>query len=420
MDKAVVVFSRRGLMKSQLVARDVRSREQARKLWPLVDPEQQDQLVTWISPVFDGTRLKKRSHFRRLPSAGAVKVKVKDRFQSEETERQRLSAESSEHAEAKRLIAAELRRRMDAGLGLPWAFKDDSASDFSLVGNLLLGANEVVTERRLSTSFGCSYRLDIAVLAEPIDKHPRVVGGIEVERWHHFDARKALIGRSMGFPLITVDITDLQLTDLTEAWAADVLTNTTRDDPFGRRRSYIYLHDLLYPEFVTVPNEVEDDVKHQYLVFADDETLERLFGWVQKLGIALRYQPGQIALGKVNAKSPSARANLESAGSIAGEGWHEFNNQRMLRISVPKPVGPHDHQGHKFHSTLARLLLSQDCLVGYQYARSEYNNDRHEDVWLKYKWRPERGFCEVYRILPKRLSEPIGRIVAFMDAPGSL
>jgi hypothetical protein len=122
-----------------------------------------------------------------------------------------------------------------------------------------------------------------------------------------------------------------------------------------------------------------------------------------------------VALQKLNAKSPAARTALETAGSIVGAGWEAFNNQRCLRVSVPRPIGPHDERAHKLHATLTRLLLKQDCLVGYQYAPSVSNNDKEEDLWLRYKWRREHGMHEIYRLLPKRLAEPIGRIVSFLN-----
>jgi len=80
--------------------------------------------------------------------------------------------ESSEHQRAKELIAAELARRLAAGLAMPWVFKDTDASDYPLEGNLLLGADQVVTEHPLDTPFGCRYRLDIAVLGTPIQTEP--------------------------------------------------------------------------------------------------------------------------------------------------------------------------------------------------------------------------------------------------------
>lgn len=415
MDKALLVFSRKGQMRECIAARHVRSREHARKLWPMVDPDDRRHLVTWVSPSFEDGRLRKRSHFRRLVD-GRAGVDLREHFEEEESERQRRVAESPEHARAKALLVDELQRRIAAGRGLPWAFKDESVSDFPLVGDLLLGAAQVQPEYPLSTPFGSSYRLDIAIVAPPISRQPLLVGGIEVERWHHFDGRKALIGRSMGFPLITVDITAMTLEELTQEWAARVLSDTTRNDAQGRRLSYVYLHDVLYPQFIRLPDDVEDDPKHQYLVFAADATLDRLRAWLRQLAEALGYEQTSAVLQLLNAKSPSALKALQNAGGIVGDGWEGFNNQRMLRISIPRPKGTHDERGHKFHATLGRLLLSSDCLVGYQYASAIYNNDPEEDVWLKYRYRREHGMCEVFRILPKRLAEPVGRLIDFLDS----
>lgn len=46
MDEAIVVFSRKGIFQTTIAARDVRSREHARKLWPLVSPSASRQMVT--------------------------------------------------------------------------------------------------------------------------------------------------------------------------------------------------------------------------------------------------------------------------------------------------------------------------------------------------------------------------------------
>ena len=49
MDEAIVVFSRKGIFQTTIAARDVRSREHARKLWPLVSTGASRQMVTWVS-----------------------------------------------------------------------------------------------------------------------------------------------------------------------------------------------------------------------------------------------------------------------------------------------------------------------------------------------------------------------------------
>lgn len=68
MDEAIVVFSRKGIFQTTIAARDVRSREHARKLWPLVSPGASRQMVTWVSPSFESGKLRRRSHFRVLPA----------------------------------------------------------------------------------------------------------------------------------------------------------------------------------------------------------------------------------------------------------------------------------------------------------------------------------------------------------------
>jgi hypothetical protein len=245
MDEAVVVFSRKGLFQTRIVARDVRSREHARKLWPLVSPDALRQMVTWVSPIFEDGKLRRRSHFRQLPVDRIYDLRA--HFDDEETNRQRAVQESQEHRRAKELIAAELGRRLDARLAMPWWFKDADASDYPLEGNLLLGADRVATEHPLDTPFGSRFRLDVAVLGPPVQAEPMVLGGVEIELGHAFDGRKALIGKSLGFPLISIDITEMSIDELTPEWAQQALTATTRSHEQGRRQTYIYLHDLLYP-----------------------------------------------------------------------------------------------------------------------------------------------------------------------------
>lgn len=245
MDEAVVVFSRKGLFQMRVTAREVRSREHARKLWPLVAPGAIQQMVTWVSPSFENGKLRRRSHFRQLPTEKTYDLKAQ--FEEEELKRQHTVHESPEHHKAKALIAAELTRRLAAGLAMPWAFKDADASDYPLEGNLLLGADQVVTEHPLNTPFGSSFRLDIAVLGPPIQTEPMVLGGVEIELGHTFDGRKALIGKSLGFALISIDITEMALDEITPQWAEQALTATTRSHGQGRRQ------DLHLPARPAVP-----------------------------------------------------------------------------------------------------------------------------------------------------------------------
>lgn len=414
MDEAIVVFSRKGIFKASIAARDVRSREHARKLWPLVSADGSRQMVTWVSPSFNNGKLRRRSHFRVLPAQHVFKPKA--HFDDEEASRWRAAQESPEHRRAKELVAEELSNRLSAGLAMPWIFKDEDASDYPLEGNLLLGADQVAIEHSLETPFGSQFRLDVAVLGPPVQAEPMVLGGVEIELGHAFDGRKALIGKSLGFPLISIDITEMTLAELTPEWAQRVLTATTRSHEQRRRQTYIYLHDLLYPLYAQLPAFLDNEQRHQFLVFADDETLNKLVRWMNLLADKLEYPKGMVAVALVNGKNDQARKMLERAGQVVGPDWQEFNDQKCLRLTLPRPKGPTDLQAHRFHMTMARVLLSHtDALVGYKYCNGVDNNHPEDDVWVAKRWiADEKRFSE-HRVLPKRLAEPVNRLIAVVS-----
>ncbi|MFC4160715.1 hypothetical protein [Chitinimonas lacunae] len=414
MDEAIVVFSRKGIFQTRIAARDVRSREHARKLWPLVSPGAMRQLVTWVSPTIEDGKLRRRSHFRVLPAQHAYDTKA--HFDDEEESRWRAVQESPEHRQAKELIAAELSRRIAAGLAMPWSFKDADVSDFPLEGNLLLGASEVATEHLVETPFGSHFRLDVAVLGPPIQAEPMILGGVEIELGHAFDGRKALIGKSLGFALISIDITEMTLADITPAWAQRVLTATTRSHEQGRRQTYIYLHELLYPLYAQLPAFLDREQRHQFLVFADDENLNTLVRWMNRLAEKLEYPKGSVAVAVVNGKNEQSRKMLERAGQVVGPDWSEFNAQRCLRLTLPRSKGPADLQAHRFHMTMARLLLSRsDALVGYKYCNGVDNDQPEDDLWVARRWEADFKSYSDHRVLPKRLAEPIKRLMSVVS-----
>lgn len=92
MEEAIVVFSRNGIFQTTIAARDVRSREHARKLWPLVSPGASRQMVTWVGPSFESGKLRRQSHFRVLPAQHAFNPKA--HFDDEEASRWRAVQES--------------------------------------------------------------------------------------------------------------------------------------------------------------------------------------------------------------------------------------------------------------------------------------------------------------------------------------
>lgn len=415
MKEALVVFSRKGEFKFTVHARDITSREDARKRWPMVTPTFPYHLVTWVKPSFaESGRLLRRSHFRTLPDS--YHYDFLQYFQNEEAERQHIVQESKEHRQAKELIAAELSRRLRLNLTMPWYFKDESASDYHLEGNLLLGADSIVTEYPVKTSLGCDYRLDIAILTPTINKEPILLGGVEIELGHAFEGRKALIGRSQGFPLISIDITEMALSDITPKWAENALTATTRSHEKGQRKTYIYLHDLLYPLYVRLPSFVDKEHRHQFLIFAKDDELKTLTKCLnvfrEKLGLA----KDVITLSLVNAKSEQSKKMLENAGDVVGADWRKINEQQCLRITIDRPLNPMDKGVYLLHLVMARLLLTHfNALVGYKYETGIINEDLAEDVWIHLKWDADRKIFEHHRVLPKRLSEPFSRLIEVLD-----
>lgn len=411
MDDALVVFSRKGLFQMPITAYEIKSREHYRKMWPLVTSDKPHRLVSWVSPCFnDDGKLKTRSYFRTY--TGKRGVRAADYFDSEEQARQRHIGESAEHKRAKQLIADELQRRLDAGLAMPWYYMDETISQYHLAGNLLLGADGVTQEQSIKTPFGNSYRLDVAVLGNPILLHPMVLAGIEIELGHAFDGRKALAGRSMGFPLISIDITDMSLDQLTPQWARQALTATKASDDEGRRKTFIYLNDLLYPLYVQLPPALieGDDFRHQFIVFAADEHLERVKATLAKVSSALELQSPTVLFGVVNGKSESAAKQVANLGDIAGPDWREFNEQRCLTITLDRPRTPQDVPSHLMHIAIAALLAGKgNALVGYKNRLGIINHRPEEDVWNEYR----RGTW--HRTLPKRLAEPFQRYLAVID-----
>lgn len=404
MDEAIVVCSRKGFFKTEIKAHEIHSREQARKLWPLVSSEDDRLMVSWVKPSRDG----RRSHFRAMPDARTLDIK--QLFENEEFDRQRIVQESREHHHAKKLIAAELSRRLQSGIGMLWWFKDDDASDYPLEGNLLLGADSIATEHQLATPFGCDFRLDIAVLGPTIEKKPRTLGGLEIELSHAFDGRKALLSKSLGFPLISIDISEMSIEEITPEWAQGVLSASTRNHEGRRRQTYIYLHDLLYPLYTKIPDFIDPGRRHQYIVFTDDKALQQLVSLFNKLSKELGYPPGDIAVSVVNSKSDQSKLVFKRITEIFGPEWQLYNKKQCLRLTVPRAAGCNDLRGHRFHMTLARVLLSDfDALVGYRYSNGIDNTDPNEDIWIHHHWK--HGHFTAYRVLPKRLAEPMSRLM---------
>lgn len=411
MREAVLAFSRKGRFKERINSLQIQSREHARKLWPLVSPEIPHELVTYVSPSFeaDTKKLIRKSYFARLPRGRRKSVAKHLKEASEAWNK--ASTESSIHRKAKELLAQELSRRIAMGEKLIWCFADKSRSDYPLKGDLLLGAASVQTEYSISTPFDKNYRLDAAVLGPSIDGSPLILAGIEIEFTHAFDGIKGLISKTLGFPIISVDITNTLIEEITPEWASQIIESTTRTAVDGRRKTYIYLHDLVYPQFVFYPEGLLREPKHHFLVFVPNEDIDRIHDRIKALAMSLAYGP-EVAIHKVNGKSDQARKQLVDLGLVVGADWELINDQQCLRIAVARPLDTADLRAHQFHSALARILLAEsNSLVGYKYMAGIYNNNISEDIWIHSQWQGLDREPIEHRMLPKRLAEPISSIL---------
>lgn len=412
MDKALIGITRKGEFKELITARNVASREHARKYWPLVTPEKPYQLLTFVSPSFDSAgQIKRHSHFRRLPQG--YNYDFHKNFNIEESERVAFVDSRNEHSQAIDFIRNELLNRLENGRASPWHFKDEKVSDFHFEGSLLLLAHDVVKEYEVKTSFGCKYRLDIAVLAAPINnKPPIILAGVEVEFGHQFDGRKALISKSQGFPLVSVDISEMQIDEITAHWAETVLNLSNNRNKQSFRGTYFYLHDLFYPLYAKLPDFVDKDHRHQYIVFSEDLKLKALHDLLKKLALTIGFDNKSFNLSFRKAKSDQSRIMLKNLGEITGSDWSEKNDHQCLLIAINRPANLMDTKNYLFHILMVQLiLLKTDALVGYKYESGLINTAENEDLWIKNIWKPDEKSFEKYKVLPKRLATPTSMII---------
>ncbi|MDC4794225.1 hypothetical protein NQ839_18745, partial [Acinetobacter baumannii] len=61
-------------------------------------------------------------------------------------------------------------------------------------------------------------------------------------------------------------------------------------------------------------------------------------------------------------------------------------------------------------------LSHSDALVGYKYCNGIDNDHPEEDIWIKHHRNVVSNTLEKYHILPKRLAEPINRLIAVISS----
>lgn len=410
MDEAIRVYSAdKGYLAEIIRATEIKSHAHARKLAPLVDRNK--NLLYWV----DWGALKKNgkpkvAHFRHYPrgSQRNLELEVIDEIQL----RYSKSIESLKHRKAKEAIYALLCEWLSENRHLPWIFKDQEISDFTLSGDLLAGAKEIRKEFPIKTPFGTDYRLDIAILGNKIGKSFILLAGIEVEFTHQFDFTKALICKSIGFPLISVDIEHLEESDINIEWARAVLTETTKSSGNGLRRNYIYVHRFLSSFFLDIPREYAPELRHQYVIFAKEHN--KIIIWLKKLRDCLGLNDTQIVISPIKNKNSQLKVQVENAGNLAGESWRDHNADAYVQLTADKPATKSGNLFY-FHLILAKICNSElDCLVGYKYELGHIHNEGDSLYWLKYIRVDDNNWIHK-KLAPKRLSEPVRQILSYVD-----
>lgn len=411
MKSAIKVYSpEKGCYFAESVnATDIKSHAHARKLAPFVDDADSRRMLYWVGWGAPKKNGKSRvAHFKHYPKNNH---NLLDQISDEIELRNKESSESKKHQSAKDRVLEVLTELLLEGKHLPWAFKDQEISCFPMSGDFLAGAANIAKEFVIKTPFGNTYKLDIAILGKKISKYPIVLAGIEIEFTHKFDFLKTIICKSIGFPLISVNIEELEESSITKDWAKKALLETTKNSFDGLRRNYIYIHRFLTPIYLDIPREILEEARHQYVIFTKDQ--EKLLDNLRTLKDALKLSDKQVVISPVTNKNEQLRIQVENAGNLAGENWKEFNENSYIQLSLDKPctkAGPL----YYFHLTLSKLCNSiYDCLVGYKY---ELGHAHYRDAplyWEK-KRRAGEGYV-TYRLAPKRVSEPVRKILDYVS-----
>ena len=413
MREALRVYSaEKGYFGEVICATKVKSHAHSRKLAPLVDYDH--ELVYWVNWGIEKKNGKPRvAHFRHYPRSSSKGIKTE--VNSQITSRYSGSLESSKHRKAKEAIYALLVEWMSNDLHLPWAFVDTEISDFPMSGDLLAGAEEIVKEYPLKTPFGPEYRLDIAILGKVVGKSRIVLAGIEIEYTHQFDFSKALICKTLGFPLVSINVEEVDEDEIGEEWARNILSETTATSADGLRRNYIYVHRFLSTVYLDIPRELVPEARHQYVVFT--KSRDRLLSWLIKLRDVLNLDNVQVLISPVSDKNDQLHRQIENAGNLAGESWQDHDERGYLQITLDKPPTKAGNL-YYFHFTLARLCNSElDCLVGYKYELGHVHSPGELLFWERFQVKGDGATRS--KVAPKRLSEPVLQILAQLEKPAS-
>lgn len=418
-DEAIRIFSpTEGFLKERIKSLKIKSREDARKVGPFCNDYK--ELMHWVNWGTRENDKKIKPYFRRYSDGRSAIAHFQQQPHNEHRETEKYK-QRNVHKKVQETLLNTLTHLLKSNTPIEWAFNDQRITDFPLAGNLLSDVQTVEKEYRIVPPFINYYDLDIALLGEKLFNKKIILGAIEIEYTHEVDLLKTLLCKALGFPLLTINIRDADYDQISEEWCIRRLTETKFNSDDERRRNYVYIHNMLYPVFLSGYEGWDIGDKHQYIVFAKDKEINKLSNCVDLLKTTLSLSDSDVNFVVVNRNSADKGSNtmFENEGALTGENWKEYNPNKFIRLILKRPKIKAGSI-YKFHLVLTQLLtLHVDCLVGYKFDTGQSNFDQENPIWdisrsernyngpPNYIWHKKR-FC------PKRISEPVREIIKYI------
>lgn len=419
---ALRIFSpTHGLLSEEIKSTEVKSREDARKIGPFCNSD--NKLVYWVNWSTRSDKKKIRPYFRRYSDHDRSLTHLHKHIAKEKIEIDRQKS-TDIHQKIQNILLGAMEKLIKAGQPMPWYFKDERSTDFSLSGNLLSGVETVQKEYRIRPPFfNNEYRLDIALLGPKIYRKNIILGAVEIEYTHEVDLVKTLLCKALGFPLFTLNVADIDPELITEEWCIERLTETRESSIDGRRRNYVFIHNMLYPVYISGYDDWGMGDKQQYVIFVKEDEIQNLSKTINFLKSSLNLSDDEVKLTPVN-KNNNDRGSIsmfENEGAIAGDNWADYNSERFLRLVMKRPYSKEGGL-YYFYLALTQLLtLHTNCIVGYKHDIGYTNPKKFDPFWYASKTKlnpepPPKFLFPSKRFCIKRISEPIGEIMKYLSS----
>jgi hypothetical protein len=384
------------------------SREDARKYSPFFDDDY--NLVYWVNASYDpdSGRRKKGSFFRHYPIKDLHYNKTNSDLSINKTTDKR-------HQKMQNILINIINKKIEGNEKLEWFYSDERLTDFSISGDLLKYVETVEKEYKINIGpLNLDYCLDIVLLGRKLNKTNIILGAIEIENTHEAEFLKILVCKSLGFPLLTIDIGEYSENEINEELCLKLLLETTKDNEQSRRRNYIYIHNLTLPLFIKKNDNWEFDDGHQYIIFMEhDNDIDKFKKYIKELKSILELNEKNVLFQseRINRNIDSSKTMQENDMNLLNQSHNEYFTDRYIRLVLERPEGSKNI--YLFHFVLCKLLaLHFNCIVGYKYRRrSTLDESKDDPIWRLKRFDKETLKWEYTRYCPKQLSEPIYMII---------